>query len=162
MLVICHLVWGTCSHSGRWALHVLLHIVLLKFSFARHTSIKLEKTPLFYNANDKITLGSKYITLHASRAHNYKPFPKHVSPHTYSRQIWFVSNEWRRKGCTERYLDSIFELWELDLAVIHFICLPHIRKALCWPLQKSYYCCCHNCKKYFNLWTYLQEKSYIW
>lgn len=157
MLVTCHLVWGTCSHSGRWALHGLLHIVLLKCSIARHTSVKLEKNPLFYNANDNlITLGSKYITLHASRVHNYKPFPKRVSPHRVGNYwLWAMSEEGR-----DAHLGSIFELWGLYIHNEHewawsiVMCLPHIGKALCWPLQKWYYCCCHTFKKYFNLWTY--------
>lgn len=134
MWVICRLVGGTCSSSGWWTLHGLLHIVLLKCAVARHTSEKLEKNPLFYNANDhQITLWSKYVTLRASRAHNYKLFPKRVSPRRVGN-YWFMSDEWRRKGCTFGFhfwtLEALYSQWTW-VGLIHcYVFASHRKSAM--------------------------------
>ena len=76
--------------------------------------MKLEKNCTVLHVKKYITLASKFNTLQASRAHNYKQFPKHVSPYTVV-SYWFMSAKGKKEGRhkEKEYLDPVFEFWGL-------------------------------------------------
>lgn len=72
--------------------------------------MKLEKNCTVLHVRKYITLGSKFKTLQANRAHNYKQFPKRVSPYTVI-SYWFMSVNEKKEGRHKEkdHFDPVFE-----------------------------------------------------
>lgn len=65
--------------------------------------------------------------------HNYKPFPKRVSPHRVGN-YWFMSDEWRRKGCTFGFhfwaLGALYSQWTWVGLIHRYVSASHRKSAM--------------------------------